>query len=624
MVSFNGIYYDVPMITAALNGYTTERLKFLNDQLILSAEDREAGLQPLKPWELGLPEWQPADHIDIMEVLPGKGSLKEYAARVHYCRIQDLPYGPHDTLTSSQKAQVADYCENDLGAVEFLLDLLAPQINQRKDLSERYGLDLRSKSDAQLAEAVLKRRCEQALGRRIYKSEINWNLAFRYEPPEFIEFKTPQMQEAFEKVKSAVFTLSGGGAVILPPHIEGLAIGIGSSVYRMGIGGLHSSEQSTAHYSTETHILRDADVASYYPRLILNSGKYPLALGPAFLHEYSLIYDDRLKAKALEKELKKQGFTVTSVEFIKAHSENEGGKIMINGTFGKTGSHYSILFAPEMMIQTTITGQLSLLMLIEWHELCGIKIVSANTDGIMMLCPRSLVPLSDALIAEWERRTSLKMDRPLGEYSALYSRDVNAYFAIKTSGEVKRKGTYNEAGLISKKSPDVEICSDAVEAFLTKGTPMAYTIWACRDITKFLKVRVVAGGGVKLWGEGPRKDMKVRDMVPILERAGWRKVGRQWAKGDTLTSAKAAYVTCFAPQRREYIGKVIRWYYGTNSPGQIVYKSNGNQVSLSYGAQPCMWLPGEFPADVDYAWYIQNCDDILKDIGYAQATERAA
>lgn len=622
VISFNGIYYDVPMITAALNGYSTEQLKYLNDQIIPSKEDIAAGKQGLKPWELGLPEWQPADHIDISETLPGAGSLKEYAARVHYRWIKDLPYSPHEYLTPSQQAETAEYCENDLSAEEFLYEMLAPQLAIRVDMGGRYGLDLRSKSDAQCAEAILKRRCEQVLGRRIYKPEIDWNLAFRYEPPAFLAFSTPQMQAAFEAVKSAVFTLSANGAVAMPPQLEGLAIGIGTSVYRMGMGGLHSSEQSRVVRSSATHVLKDADVASYYPRLMVNSGKYPPALGPSFPVELEGLMVERLKDKDQQKALEKSGLEGTP-EWVTAYSGNEGKKIFINGTFGKTGSNYSVLFAPEMMIQTTVTGQLSLLMLVEWMEHYGIPVVSANTDGIVCNCPRPLVETCEALIKEWQSRTGLKMDWPLGEYDAIYSRDVNAYFAVKSNGDVKRKGTYSEAGLVSKKSPDVEICSDAVEAFLAKGTPLIYTLWACRDIRKFIKVRMVAGGGVKLWGEGPQKDMLVRDMTGILEANGWRKAGRKWEKDGILSAPRAAYETCFAPQRREFIGKVCRWYYGVNSPGQMVYKTNGNQVSLSYGAQPCMVLPDELPADVDYAWYLENCEAILKDVGFTADSTHA-
>lgn len=600
-VSFNGIYYDVPMIAAALAGYTCEQLKWLNDQIIV---------HKVKPWELGWPEWKPADHIDVMQTAPGTGGQKVYAGRIHCREMRDLPYSPDSHLTPSQIAEVDAYCENDLSVLEALYDALRPQLQQREELSKRYGIDLRSKSDAQLAEAVLKRRCEQALARRIYKPEIDWNLSFQYEPPEWLSFQTPEMQRAFELVKSAVFRLGASGAVVMPPELEGLEISLGTSTYRLGIGGLHSSEKCVVHRADETTVLRDADVASYYPSLILNSGKWPAALGPAFLQEYAAIKDERLAAKQREKELKKAGR-----DYTQAHVDNEGGKIMINGTFGKTGSPYSILFAPEMLIQTTVTGQLALLMLIECHELYGIPVISANTDGLVIKCPRSKLDVSDRLIKLWEQVTGLEMET--GEYAAIYSRDINNYFAIKMSGEVKRKGEYSTAGLVEKKNPDVEICGDAVAEFLSKGTPILYTIAACRDIRKFVTVCKVTGGAVKLWGEGPRKDALVRDMVPVLEANFWTKRGRKWEREGLISDPTTAYKSCFSPQRPEYLGSVIRWYYSTEAPGPIIYNTNGNTVSLSYGAKPCMVLPDEFPSDIDYNWYLQNCESILRDVGYA-------
>lgn len=305
-------------------------------------------------------------------------------------------------------------------------------------------------------------------------------------------------------------------------------------------------------------------------------------------------------------------------KLIELQTIDGGTKIQINGTFGKTGSPYSVLFAPEMLIQTTLTGQLSLLMLIEWHELYGVPVISANTDGIVVNCPRDKLHISEALIAEWEKRTGLEMETD--DYVAIYARDVNNYFAIKTPDDVKRKGEYAKAGLVEKKNPDVEICADAVAEFLAKGVPVDYTIAACRDITKFVTIQKVNGGGVKMWGEGPRKGARVMDMVGTLAANGWIKEGRKWRKGDSLADAATAYQSCFVPQTPEYLGKVVRWYYGTRSPGPIVYASNGNTVSLSYGARPCMTLPDEFPDDVDYAWYISKAQAMLKDIGYYTLT----
>lgn len=599
VVSFNGIYYDVPMIISALSGFSARQLKIQNDRIIV---------EKLKPWQLGLPEWQPADHIDIIEVAPGAGSQKQYAGRIHCKKMQDLPYDPSTVLTEAQIEEVARYCENDLDVLESLFNALAPQIQLRQDLSARYGIDLRSKSDAQVAETILKYRCEQILGTRIYKPEIDWNLAFRYEAPAYIRFQLPQLVNAFSLIANAIFRLGPAGNVMMPPQLEALTIPIGQSVYKLGIGGLHSQESNVYHESDEVYILRDADVASYYPSLILKSGAWPSALGPAFLQEYGAIKDERLQAKALQATLKKG-----TPEYAEAQAGNEGGKIMINGTFGKTGSPYSVLFAPEMLIRTTLTGQLSLLMLIEWHEAYGIQIVSANTDGIVIKCRRDMIHVSDALITEWQNRTGLEMETV--EYKGIYSRDVNNYFAVKTNGEVKRKGEYAKGGLIEKKNPDVEICGDAVAEYLANGTSIEYSIASCRDIRKFVTIQKVNGGGVKMWGDGPRKGSLVRNMVPTLEANGWIKEGRKWRKGEILADPTTAYQACFKPQMPEYLGKVVRWYYSTQAPGPIVYASNGNNVSLSYGARPCMTLPDEFPSDIDYAWYIKKSYDILVDVG---------
>jgi hypothetical protein len=605
VVSFNGIYYDVPMIAAALEGYDPAGLKQINDRIIVEG---------MKPWELNLPDWAPADHIDVMEVAPGIGGQKQYAGRIHCKTMQDLPYDPGTSLTPVQIIRVSDYCENDLAVLEALYNALQPQIQQRKELSKRYGIDLRSKSDAQLAEAVLRLRCELATGRRIYKPNVDWNLQFTYQVPDYIQFATSPLQRALELVRTATFRLGASGSVVMPSTLEGLEITIGTSTYKIGIGGLHSQEKKSVHVADDEYAILDIDVASYYPSLMLNSGAWPTAMGPTFLKEYEAIKDERLAAKALQGQLKKAGDT-SSPKYIEALTGNEGGKIMINGTFGKTGSPYSVLFAPEMLIQTTVTGQLSLLMLIEWHAHYGIQVVSANTDGMVIKCRRDQIYISEHLVKEWETRTGLTMESV--EYRAIYARDVNNYIAIKTDGEAKRKGEYSKAGLIEKKNPDVEICSDAVAEFLSNGTHIAITIQNCRDIRKFVTIQKVSGGGVKMWGEGPRKDIRVRELEVELEKYGWVKVDKkQWRRGDIVVDRSSAYQMCFEAQRPEYLGKVVRWYYGTNSPGPIVYASNGNTVSLSYGATPCMTLPDEFPSDIDYAWYIQKADDMLRDLGY--------
>lgn len=616
VVSFNGNSYDVPQICLAITGATPAELKVQNDRIIVEG---------LRPWQLDLPEWLPRDHVDLIEVAPGQASQKMYAARIHRPLIWDLPYSPDTRLTPEQCENVALYCENDLADLEAIHEELKPQLQLRERVGAKYGIDLRSKSDAQMAESVIRYKCEQATGRRIGKPVIDWSYSFKFDVPDYIEFRSPVLIEALRRVKAATFTirppasmrsaddLTKGKVIAMPPELEGLQLTIGRTTYTMGIGGLHSTEERARHVSDADGVLRDSDVEGYYPELMLNSGAYPPALGEQFLHTFGEIKAERIAHKHAQKALENAGVK-SGEEYETAVAGNGGGKIMVNGTFGKCGSPYSVLFAPKMLIQTTLTGQLSLLMLIEWLEGAGIPVVSANTDGIVSKCPRHLIAHADALIAEWERRSRLTMETV--EYKAIYSRDVNNYFAVKAKGGVKRKGEFAKSGMMEKKNPDVEICSEAVAAFLEFGTPCEETILSCGDIRKFLTVQRVSGGGVKMWGEGVRKGTQVRDMIEPLQRAGWVKVGRNWSKNGQTLRAADAYASLFAPQRPEYLGKVCRWYYGTRSPGAIVYATNGNTVSLSYGAHPCQRLPDTFPDDVDFDWYFEKCARILREIGY--------
>ena len=115
------------------------------------------------------------------------------------------------------------------------------------------------------------------------------------------------------------------------------------------------------------------------------------------------------------------------------------------------------------------------------------------------------------------------------------------------------------------KNPQNEICAESVINYLRDGTPIEQTIRTCTDIRKFITVRTVTGGAVK-----------------------------------------DGYV----------LGKAIRWYYSTECRGQeIFYRKNGNTVPRTSGAKPVMDLPDTLPGDLDYEWYLSECEWILRDIG---------
>lgn len=619
-VTFNGINYDLPMCEMAIHGLSLLKLKQASDQII-QEEQRGSDVR-----RKNKAKSVKCDHIDLIEVAPLFASLKGYAGRMHSRKMQDLPFHPSTILSASQIAIVRWYCVNDTHNTAHLRETLKEQIELRYTLSNEYKVDLCSKSDAQIAEAVMSAELHRRTGIKPKRPEIEVGTMFRYQVPPWMQFKSPLMQWALGVVARAKFVVDYTGSIAMPEEIKDLKLDINGTTYTMGIGGLHSTESTVAHHTDENYIMIDKDVESFYPRIILNQGMYPEHLGPVFLQVYRTIVDRRLEAKA-------NGNKPVA----------DSLKIVINGSFGKFGSKYSILYAPNFLTQTTLTGQLSILLLIEMLEMAGIHVVSANTDGIVIKCPRNGVHLLDQVVAEWERITQYKTEET--RYLSLYSRDVNNYIAVKQKFDkatnkwleipdgIKSKGAYanpwndpKNLAMRLHKNPTTTVCVEAVEALLIKGTPIDHTIRNETDIRKFVTVRSVKGGAVKVWNSTlPEHSSKEE----LLRMAGWSEFAENaWIpEGGTdrgglwLDAAyNAACKEVAIPGETEFVGKTVRWYYAKDVPGELVYALSGNKVPRSEGAKPCMVLPDQFPDDIDCDWYIQESVKILEAIGAIPAS----
>ena len=541
LISFNGINFDIPLLFYALAGATNEQLKTLCDFIILDKA---------RPWhceeKFGFKISDKFDHIDLIEVANGKGSLKAYGGKLHCKTIQDLPIQPSDSISPEQRRELIDYCGNDLQTTVDLYNKLKPQIALREEMSKMYGTDLRSRSDAQIAEAVIKKEVERLTGNKVEKPTGPVK-PFRYTAPRFVSFDSPELRELLSVATGLVFRVSETGKTDMPDELNKRKIQIGETSYTIGMGGLHSNEECVSYRSNDEFSCIDFDVRSFYPAIMINTNLYPESMGKHFLTVYTKLVKERLAAKEKGDKVKAESL-----------------KIVINGGWGKHGSKWSYFYSPRAVIQTTITGQLSLLMLIEMLEDAEIPVVSANTDGIVVYCRKEDEAKARNIIGAWELLTNFEIEE--SRYRALYARDVNNYIGLKHGGGVKLKGAYAPPEPIGSSwpNPHCQICVDAVIAYLDKGKDISATIHESKDIRQFVATRMVKGGAVK----------------------------------DDL-----------------YLGRIARWYYSNLAFGVIQYKINGYTVPKTEGAQPCMTLPDQFPDDVDFKWYENEAHKILKEIG---------
>ena len=163
-------------------------------------------------------------------------------------------------------------------------------------MSETYGTDLRSKSDSQIAEAVLIAEYTRITGNKPPKTTIKYK-KFKYTPPEYVKFRTWQLQEALRVICDASMIIKDTGHVKMPKAVEALRIVLGGTTYKLGIGGLHSQESEQALISEDDTYVIDRDVVSYYPNLMLNMGMSPPSFGEHFQPVYRNILEKRIAAK---------------------------------------------------------------------------------------------------------------------------------------------------------------------------------------------------------------------------------------------------------------------------------------------------------------------------------------
>lgn len=538
-VSFNGIKFDLPVIAAVIKGLPFSQIKKMADIIVN---------ENAQPWQVyrsySLREFE-IDHIDLIEVAPSFVGLKSYGARMHMPWLKDLPF-PHDveSLTDAEFAEVERYCINDLDTTEALYKELKPQMELRVQMSQEYGIDMRSKSDTQMAETAFIKR----LNLRRNTATVPYSI--RYKTPKFITFQSSDLRELAQKIEDHEYMMNQStGHVILPDFLGKELVRLNAGTYQLGVGGIHSThDKKVCHVASEDYVITDIDAASYYPSIILNCNLIPQNTGQKFLDEYRAIYKRRLEAK-------KTGDMAIA----------NGLKVPLNGSFGKMASRWSPLYSPDAALAITLTGQLTLLSLIERLEGVGATALSANTDGIAIGYAKRDEKSIRETVSAYESLTGFEFEYT--PYRALAMKDVNNYFAVKLDRKVKTKGIYAEQSL--SKNPNAQVCSRAVGQWLAKGVPFDETI-SKSSIEGFISARSVTGGGVQ---------------------------------GET------------------YLGKVVRWYNSrdTNLP-PITYAKNGNKVPKTDGVREAMIIDksAPLPSDLDYTWYYKEACRIANDIGAGQ------
>ena len=404
-------------------------------------------------------------------------SLKRLEFEMDLENIEEMPI--HHSKTNMTKEDIEltrDYCTNDVMATyEFYKITIGEcdhplykgnnQIELRQDIEEEFGIPCLNYSDSKIGDEMIKKYyCEE---KRIMLSDLprkgyfRKNINVKYCIAKYVKFETPQLQDFLKRMKSLVLALNDD----FKESIE-----FYGNTYTFAKGGLHTENKPEVFEADDEYEIIDWDVSSYYPAIIINNGKYPAHLGKEFLNGYVKMFERRLELKPQAKKDKRIKGIVGAL------------KLAVNSVYGKSSDMQSWIYDRQLTMFTTITGELSLLMLIEAYELAGIHVISANTDGVTIRIKKTDIAKHYEINEWWSQLTRYELERT--DYTKIIFSTVNDYLAIKTDGEIKKKGDFlTDFELHKNKS--ARIVPIALEQYFINGIPVDDTIRNHRNIFDF-------------------------------------------------------------------------------------------------------------------------------------------
>lgn len=200
-------------------------------------------------------------------------------------------------------------------------------------------------------------------------------------------------------------------------------------------------------------------------------------------------------------------------------------KIMDNSVSGQHKQKSSALYDPMGNNSICINGQLLLLDLIE-HIEPHCTLIQNNTDGIIIQLKDydNDFDVIDGIVAEWEKRTGMKMDFETF-FGEIFQKDVNNYLLIdRETGAMKVKGAYVKK--LSSLDYDLPILNKALVDYMVDGIPVEQTINECDDLKEFQLVSKISSKYSHiLYGDEPIKEKCIRIFASKhTSDAGVRKV----------------------------------------------------------------------------------------------------
>jgi len=473
LIGFNNYGYDDLILQKMMTGRPQREIKDLSDRIIRkenTENERRAIQKFLRQHDIIT--------LDTRQQLPGELSLKQIEGNMGRSIIEsEIPFDLDRPLTEAERETVLKYCAYDVESTIAVFNQREKDYFDPKDeLLKMYSREDCYRWNTTTFSAELLRPAFYEMWQKPRIPEQFWrkNPQIPENVWEYWENQERLAEDLAANTKKGSITVKRYGCDIT-----------------FSLGGLHG----TAEYGSEFRHVKDLDVQSMYPSIIINLG---------FLKEktelFRQIRDNRIAMK-------------------KTDPVRSGAmKLVLNSVYGLLRSEYSKLYNPMACVTVCIFGQIALFDLCGRLYAAGYRLLNINTDGVCFTDPSGAGEKYQEIRKQWEQDYNLSLD--LDEFDRLIQKDVNNYVAI-TGTSVKTKGgncnLYREGRIIGKS--DARIVHIAFVDNLLYGKDPLVTIMEHLDEPELyqyvLKPDKGAVGAVDR--EGNRLPQKVNRVFAVRE-----------------------------------------------------------------------------------------------------------
>lgn len=458
---FNNKHYDNHILKAISCGADPTLVKQLSDFIIV--EDRPGW----EHWFLRKNRFW-FDSFDLMDDTQVGTSLKHIEAHLGWnIEETEVDFNLDRPLTPEEIQSTIHYCKWDVKATAKLLTLRKGYLQAKLNVARTKGIsDSKAlyMTNARLTAAFLDAVATERYDEREYHYPENLDLSMI--PAEVIQF--------FDRLHDS----SIPSRELFSSQLKILVDGAEAVI---GFGGIHHAIPNYSESSSGKRIIRNFDVASLYPSLMVYNGYTSRNIPSA--DSFAEVYHTRLKAKSSGDK-----FTANTL------------KLILNTTYGASLATTNPLYDPLMGRSVCITGQLYILELAMRYllECKTVRIIQLNTDGLMISLDEDELPIIYRLNDEWQQSKQLILEED--KIQKITQKDVNNYVMVFEGGKVKTKGAYVTSGIAPAGAFSINnnhtIVKKAVIDYFVDGTPVEDTICRCTDIHEF-QIIAKAGGGYK-------------------------------------------------------------------------------------------------------------------------------